>query len=229
MKNFFLILFFVLISVITFAQKNETNLIVSPAMTFGNISESHEYQYDTKPVFGISFAIQELYNITEKFAIGTELNYSNNNFKLRKGLYTGDWGFYYESIVNVQSFNLPLILRYKTKKKWIIQTEYGLSYALDSKLKVTSVSINLDDNIKEQTPIDKKSNDIKGSFNNYYSAAFGKGFTIGKCEAMFQIYFAHTLRDYYFSHGTSDSNDSNNKYKYSVNPNLIGLRLGIKL
>ena len=226
MKEINLMLFFGLISVLTFAQKNETNLIVSPAMTFGNISES---QNEINPAFGISFAIQELYNITEKFAIGTELNYSTNNYKLRNGLYTGDWTSYYESILNIQSLSIPFILRYKTKKEWIFQAEYGLSYALDSKLKVTSVSINhMNDNAKEQTPIDQKSNDIKGDLNSNFSVAFGKGFTIKQYDAMIQIYFDQILDEYHFSHSIGNSN---NEYmmEYTVNPHLMGLRLGIKL
>jgi hypothetical protein len=224
MRKINLMLYFCLISVMTYAQKFETNLTVAPELTFGRIIY---YQDEVGTAFGISGAIQEFYNITEKFAIGSELNYSNTRNKLINRL-IADMYDRYESTLNIQTLNMPINIRYKTLKNWIIQGGYGVAYALDSKLKVDNVYKLSSDNALKRISVTEKSDDLKRNFNSYYTIAFGKGFTIRKQEILIQVYFKQTSKDYHFSHGTTNPSDGL-KYNYAVKPHLIGLSLGIKL
>jgi hypothetical protein len=226
MRKINLILFFCLISVMTYAQKFETTLNVAPTMTFGRIIYFHD---EISTAFGISGSIQEFYIVTEKFAIGSELNYSIINNKFVDRLYTGEGNFRNESRLNIQTLNVPINLRYKTLKKWMFQAGYGLTYVLDSKLNVDHVYNDYShDNALKRIPINEKSDDLKRDFNSYFTVSFGKGFTIRNTDATIQIYFEQTIHDYSFSYGDNDPN-TEHIYEYSFNPQLIGLRLGIKL
>jgi hypothetical protein len=229
-KNY-LTLVFCMLSAFVFSQKFETNFIVAPTATFGEAdlfkSEDHGHSFDA--AFGFSVAIQEFYKITQRIAIGSELNYSNSNYKIIPNIYYGDGGPSYECDLNIQSLNIPLILRYQTLKKWMFQAGYGFTYILDSKIKVYTYYRPYTYNpVVKRERIQDANFDINGDFNSYYSLTFGKGFKIHLSEAMIQIYFEQSIHEYNFNHSWENPSDGNT-IDYTFRPHIVGLRLGINL
>lgn len=223
MKCICLIFCFDLISIISFTQKLETNLNFSPVMTFeSNMTTG------SRIAFGFTNAIQEFYNVSGNLSIGTEINYSYNNYKLIR-----DWhgnaipesSSYFESKLNIQTLNVPLILRYRTNTKWIILAGYGLSYVIDSKSKVDYVYY-VWGKEETRTSINEKSNDLRRDFNSYLNIAIGKGFTLFSINANAQIFYELAFKDYDFHHGGGFTDIL---YIYKVRPNQIGIKIGIEL
>ncbi|MCD6117935.1 hypothetical protein J7K93_13040 [bacterium] len=79
MRRIGLIIFIGLISPFIYGQNLETNLTLAPLMTFkSNQTTASEI------AFGFSVSIQEFYNLTDNFAIGSEIMYSFENYKLTR-------------------------------------------------------------------------------------------------------------------------------------------------
>jgi hypothetical protein len=231
-KNY-LILVFCLLSAIAFAQKFETNFIVAPTVTFGEtgLFDSGASRFDYDAAFGFSSAIQEFYNVNKRIAIGSELNYSNSNYKMSRMLMYGDGGERPgpEWYLNIQTLNIPLILRYQTLKKWMFQAGYGFTYVLDSRIK----AYRYNDRgtyypMIKRIRVENANFDIQGDFNSYYTLAFGKGFNLKQRTAMIQIYFEQTLKEYRLFDNWSNPN-SEYVHEYKFKPHMVGLRLGINL
>jgi hypothetical protein len=228
-----LTLVFCLISAIPFAQKFETNVIVTPTVTFGEtgLFDTGASRFDYDAAFGFSSAIQEFYNVSKRIAIGSELNYSNSNYKMSRMLMYGDGGVRTgpEWYLNIQTLNMPLIFRYQTLKKWMFQAGYGFTYVLDSKIKAYSYyDRGTYYPMIKRIRVENASFDIQGNFNSSYTFAFGKGFNLKQRAAMIQIYFEQTLKEYSLYDNWSNP-DSKYVQKYTFKPHMIGLRLGINL
>jgi hypothetical protein len=228
-KNY-LILAFCLISVITYAQKFETNVTISPLITNTalDLIDSHDYGFQSEVAFGFSGAIQEFYNVSQKIAIGTELQYSNCNYTIYPVFYYGDYGYGYkrspECKLDIETFNVPLYLRFQTAKKWIYMAGFGVTYVINSNIDVYSYYRQYTYNIREYKKRLDENFNIEGDFNSYYSFSFGKGFNIKQKAAMIQLYFEQTVNEYLFRYKHGDYYDD-----LKFRPLNFGLRLGISL
>jgi len=228
-KNYLTLAFF-LISLITYAQKFETNITISPLITFSNLDliDSKDNHFQSELGFGFSGAIQEFYNISQKIAIGTELSYSNCNYRIYPIYYSGGYGYGAkrspECNLDIESLNVPLYLRFQSAKKWTFMAGFGLSYVLNSDIEVYSYYRQYSYNIREY----KKQLDanfyIEGDFNSYYSLSFGKGFNMKQKTAMIQLYFEQTINEYPFRYKYGDD-----YHELKFRPLNFGLRLGISL
>jgi hypothetical protein len=208
----------------SFAQKFETNITISQAVTSGSIEIP-----EGKIALGFSGAIQGLFNVSENIAIGTELNYSYQDYNLSKdfkGISIPESNSYYESGIILHTLNIPLILRYKTQKSWIVQVQLGLTYIIDSKTNVDYIYSDWTNETNTKTEITDKSDDLKKDFNSYINLGFGKKFKIFNIDASMQIFSEIAMQNYNFSH-TGIQNEA--IYDYKVQPFLTGLKFGIRL
>ena len=208
----------------TFAQKLETNITISQAVTSGSIDIP-----EGKIALGFSGAIQGLFNASENIAIGTELNYSYQDYNLSKdfkGISIPESNSYYESGIILQTLNIPLILRYKSQKSWIVQVQLGLTYIIDSKTEVDYIYSDWTNEIDTKTEITDKSDHLNKDFNSYINLGFGKEFKIFNIDASLQIFSEIALQNYNFSHSGIQNEAI---YDYNVQPFLTGLKFGIRL
>jgi hypothetical protein len=225
-----LLLFTSLISAITYAQKFETNVTISPLITYTalDLIESHDYGFESEVAFGFSGAIQEFYNISQKTAIGTELSYSNCNYTIYPTFYSGGYGYGAkrspECNLDIESLNVPLYLRFQTAKKWSYMAGFGVTYVLNSNIDVYEYYRQNTYNIRQYKSKLDANFDIEGDFNSYYSFSFGKGFNMKQRAAMIQLYFEQTVNEYTFRYKYGDYYDD-----LKFRPLNFGLRLGISL
>ena len=230
MKKTAFILCFISISLITNAQKFETNISVSPIMTFGS-NVTSDNAAGSKIAIGFSGAISEFYNVSNKFAIGTELNYAYNNYIITysyMGVRTmeANSNWFYKSKINTQSLNIPLFLRFKTKNNWIFQLGFGVTYILNSKSHVDFVVSDWSNNNEEFTTVASKNDCLNKDFNNYINITLGKRFSIVKAKMFAEIYYEKAFQNYSFEHNGIKSEFN---YIYKLNPQHLGLKIGIEL
>jgi len=229
MKKTAFILCFISISLITNAQKFETNISVSPIMTFGRNVTSDKVA-GSKIAIGFSGAISEYYNISNKFAIGTELNYAYNNYIINNYMDVGNIDIapngFYKSKINTQSLNIPLFFRFKTKNNWIFQLGFGVTYILNSNSHVDFVLFDRSNINEGFTTVVTKKDCLNKDFNNFINITFGKGFSIGKAKMFTEIYYEKAFQNYTFEHNGIKSEFN---YIYKLNPQHLGLKIGIEL
>jgi hypothetical protein len=224
MKKISLTLLFGLNLLFAFGQNFETYITVSPNMTFGSNQSSAN-----KKAFGFSCAIQEYYSISDVFAVGTEINYSYNSYKFIRdydGFKIPESSIYYESLLSIQTLNIPLILKYNNAKKWVLQAEFGLTYVLNSTSKVNYVYNDWYSNDEIRTVISAKSDDLRREFNSYGNLSIGKGFIIFNHESLIQIFYEYTFAKYDFQH---EGKINEALYIYKIKPQQIGLKFGFRL
>lgn len=214
-----------LISTIVNGQNFETILTLSPLMTFKSNQTT-----ENKLAFGFSGSVQEFYNLTDNFAIGTELNYSFENYKLTRdfdGISIPEATSYYESKLTVNSLKIPFILRLKTKSDWSLSLGYGLTYNIDFKASVDYIYYDWFSKDETRTEIPDKSVDSENNVNNYFTVGFGKAFKIKDLRLMTEIYYTKSFADYRIEHG--GANGAEILYSYDISPQYIGFKIGLGL
>lgn len=219
MKRIKLIILLGFISTYIYGQKFETNIAVSSLISF-ETSEMTE----SKIVFGFSSSVQEFYNITDNFAIGSEVNYSFENYKLKNNLYVSSSPElpYYESKLAIHAFSIPLILRLKTNSDWFINIGYGLSYPIKSK---TSTDLVYPEN-NTRIEVLPKPDKLEHNLSSYYSLGIGKEFKLNDLKILTEIYYTHRFVEYYFRHGGGISEVL---FVYKVEPQMIGIKIGVEI
>lgn len=225
MKKIGLVIVIGLISSIVYGQTFETNLSISQALTFKSSRNT-----ENKLALGYSGSIQELYNLTDNFAIGTALIYSLENYKCTID-YTGvsipESTSYYESKLTVNSVKIPLILRLKLKSDWLVSVGYGLTYSIDDKVSVNYYYYDWFSKDKTQTEIYDKSLVSENNLSSYYSIGFGRTFKIKDLHLLTEIYYNRSFADYRIEHG--GINETEIRYFYNISPQYLGLRIGLGL
>ncbi len=225
MRKIGLIILLGLISKSVYCQKFETNLTISPLMTL----KSNETT-ESKIAFGFSNSIQEFYNLTDNFAIGSEIRYSFENYKLTRdfdGISIPEATSYYESKLTLHSLNIPLILRLKTKSDWSLNIGYGLTYNLDYKASVDYIYSDWFSKDDTRTEIPEKSVDLENDLSSYFSIGLGKAFKIKDLRVLTEIYYNHSFADYRIEHG--GANGAEILYFYDISPRYIGFKIGFGL
>lgn len=225
MKKAAIIILITLISTIVYSQKFETRLAVSPLMSF-NSNQSTE----SRIAFGFATSVQEFYRLTEYLAIGSEIRYSFENYKMTKnfeGITIPEAAPYYESIMSVQALSVPFILQLQSKSEWSVNISYGLSYQLDYRASVDYV---YDDWFSEdviRTEIRERSVEPTSDLTTYISAGFGKGFKINDLMLTTKIYYTYSFGDYRLEH--IGVNAAEILHFYDINPQYLGLEIAIGL
>lgn len=225
MRKTGLIIFIGLISTIVYGQNFETNLTLSPLMTFKSNQTT-----DSKIAFGFSGSVQEFYNLTDNLAIGSEIIYSFENYKLTRdfdGFSIPEATSYYESKLTVNSLKIPLILRLKTKSDWSLSIGYGLTYNIDYKASVDYIYSDWFSKDKTKTEIPEKSVDSENNLNSYFTVGFGKTFKIKDLRLLTEIYYNKSFADYRIEHG--GTNGAEILYFYDISPQYIGFKIGLGL
>ena len=214
-----------LISSIVYGQNFETNLTLSPLMTFKSNQTT-----ENKLAFGFSGSLQEFYNLTDNFAIGTELTYSFENYKITRdfdGISIPEATSYYESKLTVNSLKIPLILRLKTKSDWSLSVGCGLTYDIGNKASVVYVYSDWFSKDETKTEILEKSVDAENDLNSYFTVRFGKSFKIKDIRLLTEIYYNKSFADYRIEHG--GANGAEILYFYDISPQFIGFKIGLGL
>ncbi len=225
MKKIGFIIIIGLISSIVYGQNLETNLTLSPLMTFKSNQST-----ENKLAFGFSGSVQEFYNLTDNFAIGSELNYSFENYKLTRdfdGISIPESTSYYESRLTVNSIKTPLILRLKTKSNWSLFVGYGLTYDINYKVSVEYIYSDWFSKDETRTEIFDKSVDSENNLNSYFAVGFGKVFKIKDLRLLTELYYNESFADYRIKHG--GVNGTEILYFYDISPQYIGFRIGLGL
>jgi len=217
MKTISLVLCFVVISFLSHAQKFETNMSISEAVTSAGYGAE-------KVALGFTLAVQEFYYLNQWVAIGTGLKYSYQDYNLIKDdeLSVIDDNSRYESDIVIQSVNIPLNLRYVTDNNWIFQIGYGLEYVINTKSKVNYIS----SGSNLATEISDKSDDLGRDLNSFANVGFGKGFKIYNFKTSFQLFYEVSLHNYDFQHAAITSGSV---YNYKLENHQIGLKFSLKL
>jgi hypothetical protein len=204
----------------------ETMISFSPIVTFGSNVTS-----ESKMAYGFSGAIQGLYPMSDKISIGSELSYTYGNYTLIKdfdGFRIPESTIYYESKINIQTLNVPLLVRYQTKTKWMFQVGLGISYVLGSKSKTDYVYSNWFIDQTTRTKISSKHDVLGKDFNIYHSITVGKGFSVFNVNAAAQVYYDFAFHTYDFNHSQFYGN-LEPSHNYRLRPNQLGVKLGIIL
>ena len=225
MRKTVLIILIWLISSFVYGQSFETNLTLSPLMTFKSNRTT-----ESKIAFGFSSSVQEFYNMTNNIAIGSELTYSFENYKLTRafdGSSIPEATSYYESILTVHSLKIPLILRLKTKSNWSFSVGYGLTYNINYKASVDYIYTDWFSEDETKTEILMKSVDLGNDLNSYFTVGFGKTFTIKNLRLMTEIYYDYSFADFRIKHGVVNGTEI--LYSYDIRPQFIGLKIGLGL
>ena len=225
LKKTGLIIIIGLISSIVYGQNFETNLTLSPLMTFKSNQTT-----ENKLAFGFSGSVQEFYNLTDNFAIGSELSYSLENYKLTRdfeGISIPEATSYYESKLTINYIKIPLILRLKTKSDWLVSLGYGLTYCIDYKTSVDYIYSDWFSKDESKTEIPEKSVYLENDLNSYFSIGFGKAFIIKDLRLLTEIYYNKSFADYRIEHG--GANGAEILYFYDISPQYIGFRIGLGL
>jgi hypothetical protein len=214
-----------LISTLVYGQSFETNLTLSPLMTFKSNQTT-----ESKPAFGFSGSVQEFHNLSDNFAIGSELNYSFENYKLTRdfdGTSIPEATSYYESKLTVNSLKIPLILRLKTKSNWSLSLGYGLTYNIHYKASVDYIYSDWFSGDETKTKIPAKSVDSENDLNTYFTIGFGKTFKIKDLRLLTEIYYNKSFADYRITH--AGANGTKILYSYDISPQSIGFKIGLGL
>jgi len=225
MKKIIIFISLSLIPTFIYGQKFETNLTLSPLMTFKSNKTT-----DSKITFGFSGSIQGFYNLTDNCAIGSEIRYSFENYKLTRdfdGVSIPEATTYYESELTLHSLNIPLILRLKTKSDWSLNIGYGLTYNIDYKASVEYVYYDWATKDDTRTEIPEKSVYLGNDLSSYCSIGLGKAFKIKHLRLLTEIYYNHSFADYRIEHG--GANGAEILYFYDISPQYVGFKIGIKL
>jgi hypothetical protein len=225
MKKTGLIILIGLISTIVYGQNFETNLTLSSLMTFKSNQTT-----ENKIAFGFSGSVQEFYNLTDNFAIGSEIMYSFENYKLTRdfdGISIPEATSYYESKLTVNSLKIPLILRLKTKSDWSLNVGYGLTYNINYKASVDYIYSDWFSKDDTRTEIPEKSVDLENDLNSYFTLGFGKAFKIKDLRFLIEIYYDYSFADFRIEHG--GANGAEILYFYDISPQYIGFKIGLGL
>lgn len=225
MRKAALIILIPLISISAYCQKFETNLTISPLMTFTNTETA-----EGKVAFGLSGSVQEFYNLTDNFALGTEIRYSFENYKFTRdynGISIPEATSYFESKLTLHSINIPLILRLKTKSGWSLNLGYGLTYNLNYKVSVDYVYSDWFSDEVTRTEITEKWVDSENDLSSFFSIGLGKAFKIKDLRILTEIYYHYSFAEYGIRHG--GVNGEKILYSYEISPQYIGCKIGIGL
>jgi hypothetical protein len=225
MRKIGLIILIGLISTIVYGQNFETNLTLSPLMTFKSNQTT-----ENKIAFGFSGSVQEFYNLTDNFAIGSEISYSLENYKLTRdfdGISIPEATSYYESKLTIHSLKIPLILRLKTKSDWSLNIGYGLTYNIDYKASVDYVYSDWFSKEDTRTEISNITVASENNLSSYFTIGFGKTFIIKDLRLLTEIFYNNSFADYRIEH--SGANGTKILYFYDINPQYIGFKIGLGL
>jgi len=225
MKKSGLLILFGLMPIMVCGQYFETNLTMSPIMTFENNKTDK-----SSNAMGFSVSVREYYNLTNNFAIGSEIAYSLENFKLKKdyeGLWLPTMISFFDCQLTAHSIKIPLILRLQTKSDWSLNVGYGLTYVIDFSSSVDYVTSLWNSEYETRTEIHEKSIEAENDINSYFTVGFGKAFKIKKLRLLTGIYYDYSFADYKIEH--SSPYEPGALYLYKIRPHYIGFKVGIEL
>ena len=223
MKRWIVLAFFLLVPVFLYGQKFETNLNVSPIMTFGSNKTSK-----SRIAAGFAGSIREFYSLTKKLDLGTGLQYAYNGYRLKRDTYglIPEADYYYDSKLSIHTLGIPLEIRYKMKSNWIIQAGYGLSYILHSQGTADHVFSSWFKKEEERTAVNHIDDKVGREWNSFFTIGFGKVIYISDVPVLTGIYYKYSMKKYDFSH--IDVHDVTKFFHYQVKPQQIKINIGIK-
>jgi len=190
MKHIYFLLFICFISIQTIAQKQ---LSFIPNISIGSnvvsasgiMLSSHNYNFDLKTKFGLNLKASLLteYSLSERFSVGMELSYHFQYLSFENsylGAHIPEVNIYHIHDINSHIINIPIVLKYKFKKSYIVG-KYGLtsiissnyslnrySYHMNTPKDITVVSIN-----NGSTQITNNNS----SFGHFFEIGFGREFS----------------------------------------------------
>ena len=211
------------------AQKFETEIYVSPLINLKNSNQNSDSVEDPKNSLCLSFGINEFYKISERLSIGVGLDYNNLPYKFTNyyiGVLPGIWDAHIESRLNMQTLNLPLILKVEIIPNYFLKAASGLTYVLKSKgeayynSKIWSMEeFNSDRFFEENSVLDENR-------NSFIEIDFSREFPIGKSVLCTALFYHASLNNYHFTHPNLGMDYFiTNKVK----PQQVGIKLGLKL
>lgn len=206
-----------------YSQKHETNLTIQPMMTFLNSKTA-----ENKIAFGFSSSIQKIYNLNNYLAIGSEISYSFENYKLMKdfdGASIPEAFPYYESKLTIQSLSIPLFFRLRTKSNWSLNIGYGLTYAFRYTALTEYVYNDWFINNETRTEIPESSVYLNKKYNPYFSIGLLKTIDFKKINISAGIYYNYNFSNYRVEH--SGANNTYILYFYDTNLQYFGFKIGV--
>lgn len=224
MKKIVFVVYFCLAINFGFAQKFEKSLYFSHEMTFCS-----NKSYECNNSIGFSVAFRESCNISKNMSIASEIIYSNCNYKIQRGyegVATPEFAGLFQSKVNLQSFSIPLIFKFKTNNNLFLETGYSLNCKIYLQARIIFIEYDCNREV-ERTEVPIKPGNSGNYLNDLFFIGFGKEFSINRTKLSAGFYYERALHNYQFAHGVFDSYRM--LYVYDIQPQEIGWRLGVIL
>ncbi len=230
MKKLTILICLYCLTPLTQAQKFETNISISSAMTFIQSSgRVVRRKTNSRVDFGFSAQVNELYHLSDRLSLGLGLAYSRSKYKsvaedFRGGGRIPEISYLAEVKLLAHKLQLPLTFRYKTKNNWFAQASGSFGYLLGSKEKIEFVQImwyyaKKKYQTRTSTPVSETKNSLGRKTNISLNIELGKMFTIRERMFFVSTYYTRDLYHYTLSH-------PNSSVIYKLTFRGVGLKLG---